>query len=326
MRHNPEVEILRQRGHAQMASSHCRIQPEGNASYFLARYLIIQPYRHLPWNKNLSTFVNVVTDRIMQDTGLDPNGGERLRYVHGLCQRAIHLPGPNRLYGLWHLFENHFQSLLFPAQPMITTDSLESFILQANIYLGSPNIENLVLDALLRHGPKSLSTFKPQKSLDRRQKSAPLLGSILEASIRAENSNLAALLIKYNVDMSREKPKHNLGGKTKKGKRLYDYYFWRLALAFRDLETLRLFLESTERRLSPAKLQKILLEAVCTSQPGALRLLLDHQIPKVNGCSMNDYFYKQRLEINILEACLEDAVIHGHPGVFRMLLESPYKL
>ncbi|GKT64038.1 hypothetical protein ColTof4_04413 [Colletotrichum tofieldiae] len=252
---------------------------------------------------------------VMQDDGHDLDGEKRLQYVHALSQTGIHLPSPARHYCSWHLFETHFQSLLFPTQSTITTESFESAVLSAKVHLRHPNAEKSVLDTLFAKGPKSVSTFKrsSQREDDSgKHKIMPLLGSLLEASIRSGNTNLAARLMNYDVDASRGKSTVDSKGRAKKGKMYYDEHFWRLALVYRDLETLKALLEVTDRKLPPKKLLKILLEAVCTSQAEALQLILHHQLPLLENASEHAYLQERKLQVEVIDLCLEEAVLHGH--------------
>ncbi|KAJ0163901.1 hypothetical protein CTA2_2162 [Colletotrichum tanaceti] len=327
MRDNPEVATLRQRGHARMVTQHCRIQPCGDMSFFLARYLMLQPHGTLPWNANLSTLINAVVDRLMKDDGHDSDGAKRLQYTHILCQRAVHLPSPARHYGSWHLFEEYFQSLLFPAQSAITMETFETVVLSAKVYIKHPDAEKLVLDRLFQRGPKSLSTFKKSNTRpddEGENHNGPVFGSLLEASLRSENPDLTARLMNYEVDVSRERSTVDSKGKTRRGKKYYDEYFWRLALAYQDLEALKAFLEMTTREMTPKKLFEILLEAVCTSQAEALRILLRHQLPPLNEGSESARHEKRQLRIQIIELCLEEAIRHGESQALGVLLRSPY--
>ncbi|WQF85405.1 Putative ankyrin repeat-containing domain superfamily [Colletotrichum destructivum] len=298
-------------------------------SFFLARYIMLQPHGNLPWNTNLSTLVNAVVDRVMKDDGYDIHGDKRLQYTHLLCQRAVHLPSPARHYGSWHLFEDYFQSLLFPNQSVITTESFETVVLSAKVYIKHPDAEKLVLNRLFQRGPKSLSTFKKSKKRrddEGKPHDAPVFGSLLEASIRSENPNLTARLMNYEVDVSREKSTVNSKGKSRKGKKYYDEYFWRLALAYQDLETLKSFLEMTTRTMTPKKLAKLLLEAVCTSQTEALQILLRHQLPQLKEGDESAYHEKRELRIQVIELCLEEAIQHGESQALSVLLQSPYAI
>ncbi|OHE93139.1 aromatic amino acid aminotransferase [Colletotrichum orchidophilum] len=324
MRRNSEVDFLAQRGHTHRISSHCRLQHRGDASFFLAKCLINQPYHHLPWNTNLSTAINAITDRTMSDDGLDPEGEERFRRVHQLCQQAVHLPLPVKHYGIWHLFCDDFQSLLFPENSVITEEPFEDLTFLAQVYLHSTDAERLLLSRILEKGPKSLSIIGATKPQDQGQFGLPpLMGSVMEAAIRTENSNLVATLINYGINTSRRKVTTKVKGKKAKGCEFYHQHFWRLAVAFGDLESLSAFLEIADRRIPSNTLRKILLEAVCTQQPEALKLLMDNQLPWYEQPETIRFYRSDRVN-KVLDICLEEAVKHGHPGVFGALISTPY--
>ncbi|KAI3558528.1 hypothetical protein CABS03_08513 [Colletotrichum abscissum] len=239
MRRNPEVGILAKQDHSHMASPQCRVQHRGNASFFLAKYLMIQPYRHLPWSTSLATVINAITDRTIRDDGLN-------------------------------------------------------------------------LDSEERYAASSL------------------LGSVMEAAIRSGSSNLAVLLINYEINTSRERITKTVRGKEIKGVRFYDLYFWRLAMAFDDLETMSALLDAADRRVPSKALGQILLEAVCAQQLEILQLILDNQMPhRKKGTTFKTYYGSNRRNERLKQAidtCLEEAVKHGHSMVFNVLAHTPYAL
>ncbi|KAF4421646.1 hypothetical protein CFRS1_v013909 [Colletotrichum fructicola] len=252
MRKNREATILHQRAQttAGRASADYKLTENGDASAFLARYIYQQPYQHLPWNTNLSSVINSLADKLMQQDGKDPTRKRRFSYVHGLCLYAIH-PQPSLAnittrYGIWTLFHPYFQSALFPSKSTITKDTIDSLLLVAKIYLRRSDVDNMILSKILTHGPKALSSYQhiatgessdhaERKKLSRKK---PLLGSLLEAAIRSGNQNLAALLVKYEIDMSRGKSYKAPDGSKKKIKKYYDTYFCRMALKSLLYETL----------------------------------------------------------------------------------------
>ncbi|EXF79445.1 hypothetical protein CFIO01_06035 [Colletotrichum fioriniae PJ7] len=330
MRRNPEVSILAQQGHSHMVSRQCRVQHRGDASFFLAKYLIIQSYHHLPWNTNLATVINAITDRTMLLDGLNLDSEERCRRIHHLCKQAVHLPHPVKHYGIWDLFSDHFQKLLFPSDPVITNEPFKDLVFLAKFYLQSEDAERLVLSQILEKGPKSLSSIGTAKSRAGKYSVSSLMGSVMEAAIRSGSSNLAVLLINYEVNTSHEKITKTVRGKEIEGVRFHDVHFWRLAMAFDDLETMSALLDAADRRIPTKTLSQILLEAVCAPQLEILQLLVDNQMPLgKKEITMNNYYSSNRRKDRLKQAmdmCLEEAVDHGHPMVFNVLAQTPYAL
>ncbi|KAK7443706.1 hypothetical protein Landi51_09054 [Colletotrichum acutatum] len=332
MRHNPEVVILAQQGHSHMVSPQCRVQHRGDASFFLAKYLIIQSYRHLPWHTSLATVINAITDRTMLDDGLNLDSEERYRRIHHLCKQAVHLPDPVKHYGVWDLFSDHFQKLLFPSEtdPVVTNEPFEDLVFLAKLYLQSEDAERLVLSQILKKGPISLSSIGMAKSRDRQYAASSLVGSVMEAAIRSGNSNLSVLLINYEINTSREKLTKTVRGKKIEGVSFYDIHFWRLAMAFDDLETMSALLDAADRRVPSKALGQILLEAVCAPQLEILQLLVDNQIPLgKKKITFNTYYGSNRRDDRLKQAidtCLEEAVNHGYSMVFNVLAHTPYAL
>ncbi|KAK1511558.1 hypothetical protein CABS01_07516 [Colletotrichum abscissum] len=332
MRRNPEVGILAKQDHSHMASPQCRVQHRGNASFFLAKYLMIQPYRHLPWSTSLATVINAITDRTIRDDGLNLDSEERYRRIHHLCKQAVHLPDAVKHYGIWDLFSDHFQNLLFPSETdsVVTNEPFEDLLFLAKFYLQSEDTERHVLSQILNKGPKSLSSIGMTKSRDGRYAASSLLGSVMEAAIRSGSSNLAVLLINYEINTSRERITKTVRGKEIKGVRFYDLYFWRLAMAFDDLETMSALLDAADRRVPSKALGQILLEAVCAQQLEILQLILDNQMPhRKKGTTFKTYYGSNRRNERLKQAidtCLEEAVKHGHSMVFNVLAHTPYAL
>ncbi|KAK1625162.1 hypothetical protein BDP81DRAFT_99756 [Colletotrichum phormii] len=330
MKHNAEVGILAQRGHSHMTSRRCRAQHRGNASSFLAKYLMIQSHRHLPWNTSLATVINAITDRTMSVDGFDLDGGERYRRVHRLCQHAVHLPDPVKSYGIWNLFGNHFQRLLFPLDSVITDEPFKDLVFLAKVYLQSEDSERFVLSQILRNGPKSLSYIGTATSRAGQHDVPSLMGSVMEAAIRSRSSNLAFLLINYDINISRAKITKTVQGKKMEDVRFYDVHFWRLAVAFDDMETLSALLDAADRRIPSKALGKILLETMCVPRPELLQLLVDNQMPPDKEAATLSTYYKihrrnDRLK-QVIDMCLEEAIDHGHPGVFNVLARTPHSL
>ncbi|KXH39287.1 hypothetical protein CNYM01_04254 [Colletotrichum nymphaeae SA-01] len=332
MRRNPEVGILAKQSHSHMVSPQCCVQHRGDASFFLAKYLMIQSYRHLPWSTSLATVINAITDRTMQDDGLDLDSEERYRRIHHLCKQAVHLPDAVKHYGVWDLFSDHFQKLLFPSEtdPVVTNEPFEDLVFLAKFYLQSGDAERLVLTQILDKGPKSLSSIGTAKSRDGKYAASSLMGSVMEAAIRSGSSNLAVLLVNYEINTSREKITKTVRGKKIKGVKFYDIHFWRLAMAFNDLETMSALLDATDRRLPSKALGQILLEAVCAPQLEILQLLVNNQMPLgKKETTFKTYYGSNRRNDKLKQAidtCLEEAVNHGHSMVFNVLAHTPYAL
>ncbi|KAL0936962.1 uncharacterized protein CTRU02_209178 [Colletotrichum truncatum] len=321
MRKNPEVAILRVYARRTLVSQSCRSIPEGFASSFLARYIIFRPQEYLPWDANLVTVINSIVDAAIRKDDLDMDVKQRFRYTRDICRHAISpqpsSDSPISENGMWVLFEPYLQSMLFPHKQAVIQESLESLILPAKIYLKDPGVDNMIFSLVLSKGPKALSTFRsttptsPENNAEKPQKLArrkPLLGSLLDAAIRSGNKNLAAFLIKYEVDISREKPPTVVGVKVTKRKRYYDQYFYRLAVECKDIETLTDLLESSDtEELLPTHFFQLLMRA-----PPSAEL----ELPGPRWM----YF---RPRLNMLEYGLEEAMVHRHVEIFGLLLESP---
>ncbi|CAI0644370.1 unnamed protein product [Colletotrichum noveboracense] len=342
MRKNREATILHQRAQttAGRASADYKLTENGDASAFLARYIYQQPYQHLPWNANLSSVINSLADKLMQQDGKDPTRKRRFSYVHGLCLYAIH-PQPSLAnittrYGIWTLFHPYFQSALFPSKSTITKDTIDSLLLVAKIYLRRSDVDNMILSKILTHGPKALSSYQhiatgessdhaERKKLSRKK---PLLGSLLEAAIRSGNQNLAALLVKYEIDMSRGKSYKAPDGSKKKIKKYYDTYFCRMALKYGDVETFSVLLECSDGRMLRGEFADLLMQVVCNRQMDALRLLLNCpyslQEPPVRDPVWGWRYPTYGPQHRGVETGLEEAISHGYAQIFGMILDSAH--
>ncbi|KAF4850309.1 hypothetical protein CGCSCA4_v003786 [Colletotrichum siamense] len=322
MRKNREATILHQRAQttAGRASADCKLTENSDASAFLARYIYQQPYQHLPWNANLSSVINSLADKLMQQDGKDPTRKRRFSYVHGLCLYAIH-PQPSLAnittrYGIWTLFHPNFQAALFPSKSTITRETIDSLLLVAKIYLRRSDVDNTILSKILTHGPKALSSYQhiatgessdhaERKKLTRKK---PLLGSLLEAAIRSGNQNLAALLVKYEIDMSRGKSYKASDGSKKKIKKYYDTYFCRMALKYGDVETFSVLLECSDGRMLRGEFADLLMQVEPPVRDPVWGWRYPAYGPQHRG----------------VETGLEEAISHGYAQIFGMILDSAH--
>ncbi|KAK1673326.1 hypothetical protein BDP55DRAFT_770356 [Colletotrichum godetiae] len=156
------------------------------------------------------------------------------------------------------------------------------------------------------------------------------MGSVMEAAIRSRSSNLALLLINYEINTSRAKITKTVQGKKMEDVRFYDVHFWRLAVAFDDMETLSALLDAADRRIPSKALGKILLEAICVPRPELLQLLVDNQMPQGQEKVIRSTYCRidsrnDRLK-QVIDMCLEEAIDHGHPGVFNVLACTPHAI
>lgn len=342
MRKNREATILHQRAQttAGGASADCKLTENGDASAFLARHIYAQPYQHLPWNANLSSVINSLADKLMQQDGIDPIGKRRFSYIHDLCRYAVH-PQPSLAnittrYGIWMLFHPYFQSALFPKKCTITKETIDSLLLVARIYLRRSDVDDTILSKILTHGPKALSSYQliatdessdqaERKKLTRKK---PLLGSLLEAAIRSGNQNLAALLVKYEIDMSRGKSYKAPDGNKKKIKKYYDTYFCRMTLKYGDVETFSVLLECSDGRMLRGEFADLLMQVVCDGQMEALRLLLkcpySLQEPPVRDPVWGRQYPAYGSQHRGVETGLEEAISLGYAQIFSMILDSAH--
>ncbi|KAF4823555.1 hypothetical protein CGCSCA5_v001747 [Colletotrichum siamense] len=322
VRKNREATILHQRAQttAGRASADCKLTENSDASAFLARYIYQQPYQHLPWNANLSSVINLLADKLIQQDGIDPTGKRRFSYIHDLCRYAVH-PQPSLAnittrYGIWMLFHPYFQSALFPKKSTITKETIDSLLLVARIYLRRSDVDNTILSKILTHGPKALSSYQPiatdessdqaeRKKLTRKK---PLLGSLLEAAIRSGNHNLAALLVKYEIDMSRGKSYKAPDGNKKKIKKYYDTYFCRMALKYGDVETFSVLLECSDGRMLRGEFADLLMQVEPPVRDPVWGWRYPAYGPQHRG----------------VETGLEEAISHGYAQIFGMILDSAH--
>ncbi|KAH0425790.1 hypothetical protein CcaCcLH18_10733 [Colletotrichum camelliae] len=238
-------------------------------------------------------------------------------------------------YGIWMLFHPYFQSALFPSKSAITKETIDSLLLVAEIYLKRPDVDNTILSKILTNGPKALSTYQPIATDDssnhaERKKlttKKPLLGSLLEAAIRSGNQNLAALLVKYEIDISRGKSYKAPDG-NKKIKKYYDTYFCRMALKYGDVETFSVLLECSAGRMLRGEFANLLMQVVCNRQMEALRLLLNCpyslQEPPVRDPVWGYRYPAYGLQHRGVETGLEEAISHGYAQIFGMIIDSSH--
>ncbi|KAF3798559.1 hypothetical protein GCG54_00010709 [Colletotrichum gloeosporioides] len=322
MRKNREATILHQKAQptAGRASADCKLTENGDASAFLARYIYQQPYQHLPWKTNLSSVINSLADKLMKQDGMDPTGKRRFSYVHDLCRYAVH-PQPSLAnittrYGIWMLFHPYFQSALFPSKSAITKETIDNLLLVAKIYLKRSDVDNTILSKILTQGPKALSTYQPitiDESSDEAEPKKlttkkPLLGSLLEAAIRSGNQNLAALLVKYEIDVSRGKSYKAPDGNKKKIKKYYDTYFCRVAFKYGDVETFAVLLECSDGRMLRGEFADLLMQVE----------------PPVRGPVWEWRYLAYGWQHRGVETGLEEAISHGYAHIFGMILDSAH--
>ncbi|KAF4830026.1 hypothetical protein CGCTS75_v006338 [Colletotrichum tropicale] len=156
----------------------------------------------------------------------------------------------------------------------------------------------------------------------------PLLGSLLEAAIRSGNQNLAALLVKYEIDMSRGKSYKAPDGNKKKIRKYYDTYFCRMALKYGDVETFSVLLECSDGRMLRGEFADLLMQVICNRQMEALRLLLNCpyslQEPPVRDPVWGWQYPVYGLQHRGVETGLDEAISHGYAQIFGMILDSAH--
>ncbi|EQB47913.1 hypothetical protein CGLO_12912 [Colletotrichum gloeosporioides Cg-14] len=185
------------------------------------------------------------------------------------------------------------------------------------IETGNHNLDTLrALPNILTQGPKALSTYQPitiDESSDEAEPKKlttkkPLLGSLLEAAIRSGNQNLAALLVKYEIDVSRGKSYKAPDGNKKKIKKYYDTYFCRVALKYGDVETFSVLLECSDGRMLRGEFADLLMQVE----------------PPVRGPVWEWRYLAYGWQHRGVETGLEEAISHGYAHIFGMILDSAH--
>ena len=298
-----------------------------DVSYFLARYLMVLPSRHLPRNANLFTLINSVVDTIMTEDGLDPNGPERYQLIHKLCQQALNTAHRSRVCDIATLIQSEILDTLFPATPIFQDKRFDTLVLVSRIYLNSPGIEVKVLFMVIEFGYKKF--MKLQKRHGTKvpfEGSIPLFGSFLEAAIRADNLDLVVTLLKHDLCSMEKKVEQHTRSSRKHSRQYYHWSYVALTILMGNCDMIELLMERAKiHRTVKSKLIQL---ATSVGDERILDILITTWYPIKPPGELNSHQLRDYGEA-VVEACVpafEQACANGNTSVVERLLKYPHIL